>query len=342
MFAGLLVGSPAAAETLSFRTLDECLAIQAQTKAEADQAEGALSAIAQPLSAAFSEALTKRNTLLRRLSDIGAACSKLRIAVKAASGELGKESAASQVSQMNELHELLSDGVLKAVPNDTVRGIQEKNLGTFRSQMADIAAVLDPALGSLAAREGPTALPSGARATFAAIPGPAASGSVLGADAATTLDRDVQQWKVAETARLDRVRREENVRRAEEARQSAERARLAQIEFAEAQARAEADRQERSSGLGNILTGILTGVAIGAAAKRGGYSALPTMSSYGGRGNSQSCQQTLAQIESDRQSIQSLQQAQQGGVGVQAIQQTIADGQAAIQSNQNWYNQNCR
>ena len=337
----LLACSPAhAGTTLEFRSLDECRASEAQTKADADRAEAVLGAVAQPLSQAFNEALTKRNALLGQLSDIRSACSKLAIARKAIKGELAKESASSQVSQMNELHELLSDQVLKAVPNKRVREIQSENLGTVRSQMVDLAKVLDGTVASMNASE--TLSATSTRTTLVGRPDPAVGNAVLGADAAAALDQDVRQWRVAEAARQEKLRREEEVRQADAARQAAERARLAQIEFEQAQARAEADRQQSSSGFGSILTGILTGVAIGVSAKHGGYSALPAMSSYGGGGNSQSCQQALAQIESDRLSIQSLQQAQQGGVGLQAIQQTIADGQAAIQSNQNWYNQNCR
>lgn len=61
-----------------------------------------------------------------------------------------------------------------------------------------------------------------------------------------------------------------------------------------------------------------------------------------GSNNSQKCQQTLAQIASDRRSIQSMQEAAQGGVGVQQIEDMMREGHHVIANNQRWYDQNCR
>lgn len=335
----LLAASPGAiAQTgLSFPNLAACRASEVQYEAAAKAAEAHADIISLTLSDEFSRRWDAWQKALQQLSAVRSTCAQIEAARRSLNGELRDRPLNDQTSEMNRLHEILSDNVLKAVPSATTRKIQEQNLGVVRSQMADLAKIMDNSIAAIGAQDTAGPRSRSSTSTLVGHPDPAVGG-VLGAGAADT--RVPQQAE-------DRVRSQ-----AATLQQQLQGRASTLVDAAEA----EIDKSSVSAGrqLGRSRMTDIGSYERVLAEQRGGNASdsMATMetavSSLGSQllagdasrpqgGTSERCQQTLAQIEENRRAFNA-----NSGSNSSTAREVNRQIEENTRDNQTWYDQNCR
>lgn len=198
---------PIAGPLTTYRSLQECQAAAAAEKAEGNQLDAEASKLIEALESSHS-LITKRNEAWARASQIGEVCRRMKQAAAITRPLPPDASLEDRASKMSELHDLLTEGTLSAaVPNQTVRGIQEKNISIVRTEMTDLVGIIDGSADQIAKPIPPnTAGSSPSLVPLRGTPHSAAGEALLGPEAAAALDPDLAFWKVQEADREERAK----------------------------------------------------------------------------------------------------------------------------------------